>query len=99
MATTPSYRDYILEQLRYLDGIRCKAMMGEFLLYFDGVLFGGIYDNRLLLKRTKTNEKYGMAEAIPYEGAKPMYFMESTDDIDLLEKVIYDTYQGLSKHR
>ena len=50
MATSKEYKDFILEQLDLLDNITCKAMMGEFLLYYNNVLFGGIYDNRLLVK-------------------------------------------------
>ncbi len=44
MATSKEYKDFILEQLSLLDDITCRAMMGEFLLYYQGVLFGGIYD-------------------------------------------------------
>ena len=44
MATTKDYRDFILEQLSLLDNITCKSMMGEYLLYYNGLLFGGIYD-------------------------------------------------------
>lgn len=53
-----------------LEGICTKPMMGEFLLYWQGKYFGGIYDNRVLVKKTKTNERFGMPEAIPYEGGK-----------------------------
>ena len=56
MATSKEYKDFILEQLDLLDNITCKAMMGEFLLYYNDVLFGGIYDNRLLLKKVDTNK-------------------------------------------
>ena len=65
MSSTKEYRDYILEQLRDLPGITCRPMMGEFLLYLDGVLFGGIYDDRLLVKIVPENEHYKMAEEIP----------------------------------
>ena len=58
MASTKDYRDYILEQLSVLDDITCKPMMGEYLLYYDGILFGGIYDDRLLVKREDNNKKY-----------------------------------------
>lgn len=51
-------------------------MMGEFLLYCNNVLFGGIYDNRLLVKIVDTNKKYNMNEQIPYESAKPMYLID-----------------------
>lgn len=50
MATSKEYKDFILEQLDLFDNITCKAMMGEFLLYYNNILFGGIYDNRLLVK-------------------------------------------------
>ena len=52
MASTQEYRDYILDQLTGLEGISCQAMMGEYLLYCQGKLVGGIYDNRLLVKPT-----------------------------------------------
>lgn len=70
MATSKEYKDFILEQLELLDNITCKAMMGEFLLYYNNVLFGGIYDNRLLVIIVNTNKKYNMQEQIPYETAK-----------------------------
>ena len=37
MATSKEYKDFILEQLDLLDNITCKAMMGEFLLYYNNV--------------------------------------------------------------
>ena len=60
MATTKEYRDYILEQLDILDNITCKPMMKEYLLYYNGILFGGIYDDRLLVKMVNSNKKYNM---------------------------------------
>ncbi len=95
MSSTKEYRDYILEQLRDLPGITCRPMMGEFLLYLDGVLFGGIYDDRLLVKIVPENEHYKMAEEIPYDGAKPMYFVEDIDNADLLKEIIIQTKGGL----
>lgn len=64
MATTKDYRDFILEQLNLLDNITCKSMMGEYLLYYNGLLFGGIYDDRLLIKIVDSNKKYNMQESI-----------------------------------
>ena len=93
MASTKEYRDYVLEQLSD-NNITCRPMMGEYLLYYDGVLFGGIYDDRLLVKKTDSNSKYNMAESIPYDGAKPMYLVD-TDDIDTLKEIVLDTYEGL----
>ena len=95
MASTKEYRDFILEQLRTLDNITYKAMMGEFLLYYNGVLFGGIYDDRLLVKIVDNNKKYNMQEAIPYETAKPMLLVDDVDNEDTLKSIIIDTYEGL----
>ena len=95
MATTKEYKDFILEQLNVLDDITCKPMMGEYLLYYKNVLFGGIYDDRLLVKITDTNKKYNMEESTPYDGAKNMYLVDDVDNIDKLKDIVIDTYNGL----
>ena len=95
MATSKEYKDFILEQLDLLDNITCKAMMGEFLLYYNNVLFGGIYDNRLLVKIVDTNKKYNMQEQIPYESAKPMYLVDDVDNKELLKEIVIETCKGL----
>ena len=99
MSTSKEYRDFIMEQLELLDDITCKAMMGEFLLYYDGVLFGGIYDNRLLVKTVDANKKYNMEEQIPYQGAKPMYLVDDVDDKELLKEIVIETCKGLPKKK
>ena len=95
MATSKEYKDFILEQLDLLDNITCKAMMGEFLLYYNNVLFGGIYDNRLLVKIVDTNKKYNMNEQIPYETAKLMYLVEDVDNKEILREIVIETCKGL----
>ena len=95
MTSTKEYRDFILEQLSEAPNITCRPMMGEFLLYSSNVLFGGIYDDRLLVKIVPENKQYKMAEEIPYDGAKPMYFMEDVDDKEKLAKIVTDTVKGL----
>ena len=91
MASTKEYRDYILEQLSLVPGITCRPMMGEFLLYADGVLFGGIYDDRLLVKITPGNGEFNMSEALPYEGTKPMYLVDEVDDRGRVKEIIEKT--------
>ena len=59
MASTKEYRDFIVEQLNELN-VAFKQMMGEYLLYYEGTLFGGIYDDRLLVKIVDNNKKYNM---------------------------------------
>ena len=98
MATTREYKDYILEQLQLLDDITCKSMMGEYLLYYNGLLFGGIYDDRLLVKIVESNKKYDMEEAIPYKGAKPMYLVDDVDNQELLKDIVMDTCAGLKNY-
>ena len=97
MASTKEYRDFILDELSIIDNIVCKPMMGEYLLYYNGILFGGIYDDRLLVKIVDSNKKYGMEEAIPYETGKPMYFVNDVDNRELLKNIIEDTCDSLNK--
>ena len=72
-------------------------MMGEYLLYYNGLLFGGIYDDRLLVKIVDSNKMYNMQESIPYESAKPMYLVHDVDNKDVLKNIILDTCKDLKK--
>lgn len=94
MASSKEYRDYILEQLSHLNPTY-KSMMGEFLIYVNGVYFGGIFDNRLLVKITDTNSKYQLPIQLPYDNANPMYLVENVDDHEYLESLVIDTIKGL----
>ena len=97
MTSTIDYRNFILEQLRDLGNIDCRPMMGEYLLYYKGVLFGGIYDNRLLIKKTTNNKQFNLPEEIPYDTAKSMYMIEDIDNRDLLKNIVIETYYDLKK--
>ena len=97
MATTKDYKEFVLEQLKLLDNITCKPMMREYLLYYNGILFGGIYDDRLLIKIVESNKKYNMQESIPYKSAKPMYLVADVDNQELLKNIVLDTYNDLKK--
>ena len=89
MASTKEYLDFVLGQINDID-ITYKKMMGEYLLYKNGVLFGGIYDDRLLIKPTeKAKELLTNAEyATPYDGAKPMIFCDFVADSEHLTDFI-----------
>ena len=89
MPSTKEYLDFVLGQTSDID-ITYKKMMGEYLLYKDGILFGGIYDDRLLIKPTeKAKELLPNAEyAVPYDGAKPMIFCDFVDDSEQLTDFI-----------
>ena len=89
MSSTKEYLDFVLGQINDPD-ITYKKMIGEYLLYKDGILFGGIYDDRLLIKPTeKAKELLPNAEyAVPYDGAKPMIFCDFVDDSEQLTDFI-----------
>lgn len=94
MASGKDYRDFILEQLSDLRPTY-RAMMGEFLIYVNGVYFGSVYDDRFLVKKTSANKEYGLTEELPYDGAKPMYLVENVDDREYLKSLVSDTVKGL----
>ena len=89
MATKKEYLEYVLEQLSGVDGISHRAMMGEYVLYIHGRVFGGIYDDRLLLKPTPAACAFfpDAPREIPYEGAKEM-LLADPDDRDRLAMAI-----------
>ena len=90
MATTKDYLEFVLEQLRGLEEVSYRAMMGEYVLYYQGKVFGGIYDNRFLVKPTKSAVAL-MPEApleLPYEGAKEMLLVEDIENRALLEQLL-----------
>ena len=87
MASSVDYLQFVLELLREERFITYKKMMGEFMLYKDGILFGGVYDNRFLLKKTKFLEDKGLKEQIPYPNAKPMLLVDSEDPDEIKELV------------
>ncbi len=99
MASSKDYLLYALDELSFIDGISSKPMMGEYLLYFDGKLFGGIYDNHLLLKATPSALSLLPSATLqtPYDGAKPMLFIDNFDDKPLLQSLILAIIHDLYK--
>ena len=97
MATTREYKDFILDQLDLLDNITCRPMMGGYLIYYKGILFGGLYGgDNFLVKIVETNKKYNMKEQIPYDGSKKtMYLIEDIDDKEKVREIVIDTCKGL----
>ena len=90
MASGKQYAAFVLDQLSDLDGVSCRAMMGEYLLYVQGKLVGGIYDDRLLVKQTQAARRL-MPDApleMPYEGAKEMLLVERMDDRAFLKALL-----------
>ena len=90
MASGKEYLDFVLDQLSLADGITYKPMMGEYIIYCRGKIIGGIYDDRFLIKPTKSAKRL-LPDAPyerPYEGAKEMLLAEELDDRAFLKELI-----------
>ena len=104
MASDREYLDFILEQLSGLDGITWRAMMGEYIIYCQGKVVGGIYDNRFLVKPT-ASAKAMMPDAepeLPYEGAKemlPVDNLENREFLAALIQAVHDELPALKKKK
>lgn len=97
MPSSENYLEFILEQLSHLGDITYRKMMGEYILYYKGKIVGGIYDNRLLVKPTKTAVAY-MPEVIyetPYDGAKEMLLVGEIENKDFLSDLFNAMYDEL----
>ena len=95
MASSTEYLTYVLELLRGVDGVSYKKMMGEFLLYRNATLFGGVYDNRFLIKKVPSLAMLGLREQIPYPGAKPMLLVD-VEDQEEVAKIVELACQDLA---
>lgn len=98
MASTKDFQEKVVAKLEKFGEVKCRPMMGEYLLYLDGILVGGIYDNKMLLKETEGNLQYELPRVIPYSSAKrTMLWVENLDDEEFLRKVVLETQAGLRK--
>ena len=93
MASTKEYLNFVLEQLEALDTVRVRPMMGEYVLYCQGKVVGGVYDDRLLLKPTpaalRALREAGLETRMerPYDGAKEM-LLADVDRRELLCSIV-----------
>ena len=86
MASSKEHLNFILEQLDDLENIKYRAMMGEYILYYNDKIVGGIYDDRLLVKPVKSALDYvsNIEYDLPYPGAKEMLLIMEVDDKEYL---------------
>jgi len=97
MASSKEYLDFILEQLSDLNEVSYRAMMGEYIIYYRGKVVGGIYDDRFLVKPTKSAVAM-MPDAnreLPYEGAKEMLLVDDVDNKKFLTELLEAMYEEL----
>jgi len=89
MATGKDYFDFVKEQLSDIDSIAFRPMMGEYIVYCNGKVVGGIYDDRFLIKITPSSMKIisDAPKEIPYEGAKEM-LLADIDNRELMNELI-----------
>ncbi len=97
MPSSEKFRDHVLEQFngKLLEGgfrVTTRKMMGEYVLYADGKIFGGIYDDRLLVKPVPAALKLlpNAKKQLPYDGAKPMLRVtnDQIEDSKFLAKLL-----------
>ncbi len=101
MASTKEYLDFVLEQLSGLDEISRRAMMGEFIPYYRGRIFGGIYDDRLLVKPVPSAMKL-LPDAemeLPYDGAKEMILVDDVDNREFLCRLVESMWEELTEKK
>ena len=91
------YLYFISERLSGLDAISYRPMMGEYIIYYRGKIVGGIYDDRLLVKKTKSALELmpAAACAFPYDGAKEMLLVDEVDNKEFLTKLFEAMYDEL----
>jgi TfoX/Sxy family transcriptional regulator of competence genes len=90
MASSKEYLNFILEQLSELDDVSYRAMMGEYIIYYHGKVIGGIYDDRFLVKPTKSAVAM-MPNAemeLPYDGSKEMLLVDDVDNKEFLRELL-----------
>ena len=97
MASSKEYLHFILEQLSDLDDVSYRPMMGEYIIYYKGKIVGGIYDDRLLVKKTSSALELMPAaiSELPYEGAKEMLSVDEVDSKEFLAKLFEAMYDEL----
>ena len=97
MASSKDYLEYILDQLPGLDDVSCRAMMGEYIIYYRGKIVGGIYDDLFLVKPVKAAVAM-MPNAdleLPYEGAKEMLLVDDVENREFLRELLEAMYDEL----
>ncbi len=97
MASSKEYLNFILDQLSGLGGISYRAMMGEYILYYNGKIVGGIYDDRFLVKPVKAAVAMlpDAKTELPYDGGKEMLLVEDVDNREFLQDLLLAMYEEL----
>ena len=96
------FNEYVREILSAVGDIVIKAMMGGYLVYFNGKLIGDVCGDELFLKRTPTSDRL-LAESelrYPYEGSKTlMHVFDKFEDTDLIVELLEGMYAELPEKK
>ncbi|PTE66406.1 transcriptional regulator [Staphylococcus devriesei] len=98
MATEKEMNELLLENVDK-DKVRTRKMMGEYIIYYEGVVVGGLYDDRLLVKVTKTAlEKLHKNPLVsPYPNAKEMILIPDFNQHENLTDLFKTIKEELKK--
>lgn len=99
MASDKEFVHYVCSKLEDIALITYRPMMGEYLIYVNGVYTLAVADNQVFLKPTKEVEpllKEVVLEPM-YPGAKPSYLINDFEDKAYFEDIVLKTYQVLKE--
>lgn len=90
MASSEDYLNHVLEMLSNVKGISHRKMMGEYLIYLDGRVIGGIYDDEFLLKPDDRLDALlpHADRRYPYEGSKTLMIIVSAEDPTIVSELV-----------
>ena len=103
MASSKDFLDFVMDQISDLDDVASRPMMGEYVIYYQGKVVGGIYDNRFLLKESIAK---GLLLVVPNDApniaklrkwvlkVKDGGLDESGEALDFIEKYAYQNASG-----
>ena len=96
------FNEYVRESFSAAGDIVIKAMMGGFLIYYNGKLIGDLCNDELFLKRTPTSDRL-LAESelrYPYEGSKTlMHVFDRFEDTALIAELLEGMYAELPEKK
>ncbi len=99
MSSRLEFVEYVADQLKEAGDISYRKMFGEYGLYCDGKFFATICDDQFFVKITKPGLEMApdLAQAPPYDGAKPSFLIQDIDDREFLTRFIKETCNALPK--
>lgn len=98
MASSAEYLEYVLDLLADVPDVTTRKMMGEYLLYSSGKLFGGVYDDRFLVKDTPASRAVLSTTEIPYDGASAMMLVD-IENRDSVADLVFAMLQELPEQK